>query len=137
MRGVGLKEGAVATTISHDSHNLFVLGRTPEEMLLAAQTVVNAKGGVCCVRGGQVTELLELPIAGLMSDAPAELLAQKSEQLQNTLREMGILGDAPLMILGSFALAVIPEVRLTDVGLVDTVNQKKIPLFVEEDETDV
>ncbi|MCI8492600.1 adenine deaminase [Anaerotruncus sp.] len=137
VRGVGLKEGAVATTISHDSHNLFVLGRTPEEMLLAAQTVVNAKGGVCCVRGGQVTELLELPIAGLMSDAPAELLAQKSEQLQNTLREMGILGDAPLMILGSFALAVIPEVRLTDVGLVDTVNQKKIPLFVEEDETDV
>ena len=130
--GLGWKGGAVATTISHDSHNLFVLGGSAEDMLLAAKTVADCGGGVCCVQDGKVTCLLELPIAGLMSPEPVEYLAQKSEHLQDVLRDMGISGDAPLMILGSFALAVIPEVRLTDVGIVDTVHQEKIPLFVEE-----
>ncbi len=132
--GLGWRGGAVATTVSHDSHNLFVLGGSAEDMLLAAKTVAECGGGVCCVRNGQILTLLELPIAGLMSQEPLEALAQKSRNLQDTLREMGIVGDAPLMILGSFALAVIPEVRLTDVGLVDTVHQKKIPLFIEEEE---
>lgn len=134
VRGLGIQKGAVATTVSHDSHNLFVVGKDAEDMRLAAQTLADCGGGVACVENGEVVCLLELPIAGLMSPCGLERLAELTERLRGTLAAFGIPGESPYMTLASFALTVIPEVRLTDRGLVDTINQKPILLRVKTED---
>ena len=131
VHGLGLVAGAVATTISHDCHNLFVAGRDPQEMYLAASTLADTGGGIVCVEQGRVVFQLELPLAGLMCDEPPQVMAQKLEQLKKVLSRFGLPGHTPHMLLSSFALAVIPAVRLTDRGLLDTIRQEMIPLYVD------
>ena len=126
--GLGLARGAVATTVSHDAHNLFVAGVDPEDMRLAARAVSACGGGVACAEGGRIVCLLELPVAGLMSDRGLTEVAEKTALLRRTLEEFGMPGPSPYMMLTSFALAVIPRVRLTDCGLADTVRQKLLAL---------
>lgn len=131
VKGCGLRYGAVATTVSHDSHNLFVVGKSHSDMALAAQKVCEMGGGLCCVLDGKVLAKLELPVAGLMSLEEAPVIIEKMEKLQSVLRKMGIGGNAPLIALGSYCLAVIPEVRISDIGLIDTVAQTVLPLYAD------
>lgn len=130
---LGMTHGAVAGTVSHDCHNLFVIGTNPDDMLLAAQTLIKSGGGFACVAGGEVLARLELPICGLMSPKTAVELQPEVAALKKNLAGFGIRAHSALNLLTAFSLAVIPEIRLTDCGLVDTRTQQIIPLLCKED----
>lgn len=127
--GLGIKKGAIATTVSHDCHNLFVIGKSTQDMLVATNTLMETGGGIVCVCDGTVDCLLPLPIAGLMSDKSIDELAPKVEEIKKTLTEYGVVGDSPLLLMLFFALPVIPDVRLTDKGLVDVNTGKILPVY--------
>ncbi len=125
LGGYGLKRGAVATSIAHDSHNLIVAGTSDEDMALAANTVRNNRGGLAVVADGKVLGELPLPIAGLMSEEPAEWVDEKLEELKILTRDLGI-GDSidPFMTLAFASLPVIPRLRLNTYGLIDVEKQE-------------
>lgn len=129
VRGLGITQGAIASTVSHDCHNLTVVGRDPEDMALAAQELAKCGGGIICVAEGKVLAKVELPIAGLMSPKGVEELAQETAHLKETIKSLGLRGEYPLLRVATFALAVIPEVKMTDQGLVDVLTQKFIPIL--------
>jgi len=131
LKGFGLREGAIASTVAHDSHNLIVLGMNPTDMAVAANEIARINGGIVAVVGGKVLGRVELPIAGLISDEPLEVVAERVRHLNATLREMGCKLTAPFMVLSSLSLSVLPELRITDRGLVDSVKFKLIDLFVD------
>jgi adenine deaminase len=123
LRGLGLRDGALATTVAHDSHNLIVAGRTPEDMAVAAQAVADLGGGVALVVGGRVLATVRLPVAGLMSAEPVEVIAAEVRAFNDQARELGLGGISPVLAISSLALPVAPFFRLTDLGLVDTLKQ--------------
>jgi adenine deaminase len=134
VRGFGL-EGccALASTVAHDSHNLLVLGTAPRAMADAANRVIEIGGGAVLVRDGEVIGEIPLPIAGLMSEEPIEKVAARAEGLHRGLRACGCtVGDA-FMTFSLLALPVIPQLRLTDRGLVDVDAFEIVPLFVDGD----
>lgn len=120
VEGMHIKGGAIAATVAHDSHNIVVVGDNDEDMRFAAETLKSCGGGFTVVSHGAVKALLELPVAGLMSDAPVESVLQKQRALLDAAHALGA-DDAcdPLVLLSFLALPVIPEVRLTDCGLFD------------------
>jgi adenine deaminase len=124
LRGLGLTAGALATTVAHDSHNLIVAGRTPEEMLAAARAVAEMGGGAALVRGGELLARVRLPVAGLMSAEPVEVVAAEVREFNRLARELGLGGSSPVLAISSLALPVAPFARLTDFGLVDTLTQQ-------------
>lgn len=126
---IGLTRGAVAGTVAHDSHNLFIFGKNPADMLVAANRLIEIGGGFVAVEGGKVLSEVPLPVCGLLSLKPVEELARDMEALKNTVNALGIAGHAPVHMLTWFCLAVLPEARLTDMGLIDTINQKPIPRY--------
>lgn len=129
VQNLGLKFGAIASTVSHDSHNLIVLGKNIQDMQKAVEILTETGGGIVCVADGQIEALLELPIAGLMSDKPVEKMAPQISLLKTKIHQFGISGDFPVILLITvFALPVIPNVRLTDLGLVNVNTQSLIPL---------
>jgi adenine deaminase len=132
VKGFGIKAGAVATTVAHDAHNLLVIGADDGDMALAANTLSAAGGGMTVVRGGRVLALLPLPVAGLMSDEPAEIIIEKNSALEAAWREIAD-GDmvSPFMTMAFLSLPVLPELRLTNRGLVDTVRFGFTELFTE------
>lgn len=113
--------GAVATTISHDSHNIVVAGDNDEDMIAAVQELVRMGGGICLVRDGKVLESLALPIAGLMSPRPAQEVAAAKQAIRSrALSDFAIhQGVEPIMTLSFMALVVIPDLRISDQGLFD------------------
>ncbi|STE82430.1 adenine deaminase [Escherichia coli] len=119
LGGFGLNEGALAATVSHDSHNIVVIGRSAEEMALAVNQVIQDGGGLCVVRNGQVQSHLPLPIAGLMSTDTAQLLAEQIDALKAAARECGPLPDEPFIQMAFLSLPVIPALKLTSQGLFD------------------
>lgn len=120
VRGLGLRRGALAGTVAHDSHNLIAAGASDEDMLLAVRTLARCGGGYVCVEGGRVLELLPLPVAGLMSDGEPEDVARGLDRLNAAARSLGCPEDInPFMQLSFLSLPVIPRLRLTDKGLVD------------------
>lgn len=127
VSGLNLKEGALATTVSHDSHNVVVVGYDSSDMWAAVKEVERIGGGVAFVCNGEVAARLELSVAGLMSPRPVPEVASELRSLQRCLTESGIRGDDPLMGFLILSLPVIPEVRLTNAGLVDVVKQEIIP----------
>lgn len=124
--GLGLRQGAAATTVAHDSHNLVILGRDAADMALAAVSLAGCGGGICSVSGGQVRAILPLPIAGLMSPARIEDLVPLLDGLNAALRAQGLSFAQPLTGLLSLALPVIPAYGMTDLGLVDVARQALI-----------
>ena len=110
---------AVAATVAHDSHHLLVVGTDTADMALAVNTLAQAGGGVVVVRGGEIIALVELPIAGLMSTERAEIVAEKSSHMVQAMRECGCMLNNAYMQLSLLALVVIPELRISDLGLVD------------------
>jgi adenine deaminase len=121
VTGLGLARGAVASSIAHDNHNLLVAGANDADMLFAVETLVAAGGGMVAVADGEVLALVELPIAGLMSDRPVAELAEGTLALEEAYRQLGSPVENPAMIFSFLSLGVIPALRLTNRGLVDGV----------------
>jgi adenine deaminase len=121
VQGLGLMRAAVASSIAHDNHNLLVAGMSDEDMLFATERLVEARGGMVAVADGEVLGLVELPIAGLLSDRSVPELATQTLALGEAYRALGSRIESPEMIFSFLSLGVIPALRLTNRGLVDTV----------------
>lgn len=127
LEGLGIKHGAVASTVAHDSHNLVVAGDNDEDMLMAIESLRDCGGGYSVVSRGVVLARLPLPIAGLMTAAPVNDVLEIQQALLDALYSLGAKQDSdPLIALSFMALPVIPAVKLTDEGLFDAVNFKFI-----------
>ncbi len=119
VKGFGLKQGALASSIAHDSHNIIAVGAGDEDIFTAIKEVERLEGGLVVTVGGKVLASLALPIAGLLSDELLEVVAGKLEKLERLARDLGTRLASPFSALSFLALPVIPELRLTDLGLVD------------------
>ncbi len=132
LSGLGVREGAVASTVGHDSHNLVVAGANDLDMLAAVKILVDSGGGMVAVRNGKVLAHVPLPIAGLMSDMTVETVAGQIEQLKDAWTKLGSSLPSPYVTLSFTTLSVIPELRITDKGLLDTVHFQFVnPVIVE------
>lgn len=131
VRGVGLKNGALASSVAHDSHNIIVVGTTDSDMLTACRAVVDTGGGLAVACDGQLAADLSLPIAGLMSDQPVESVRRSLDRLITAARDLGTSLEDPFMTLSFLALPVIPSLKITDRGLVDVDQFDFVPLFVD------
>jgi len=120
VRGFGLQYGALASTVGHDAHNLVIAGVNDADMLLAAQTLAASGGGFCVTAEGQVLASLPLPIAGLMSDQPIGQVRAGMDALATAAQALGVTLPGLFTTLSFLALPVIPELKLTDLGLVET-----------------
>jgi adenine deaminase len=128
VRGFGLRRGALASTHAHDAHNLVVVGVDDADMAAAANRLAVVGGGQAAVEGGEVVGELPCPIGGLLSDRPAEQVAAAARRLEVSARGLGVTMDSPFMAMSFLALSVIPELKITDRGLVDTVRFELVPL---------
>ena len=128
VRGFGLKRGAIASSVAHDSHNVVAVGASDEELCAAVNMVLEIGGGLSLVSGGQRL-LLPLPVAGLMSTDPIESVAAEYDRLDRAAKDLGSNLRAPFMTLSFMALLVIPEIKLSDRGLFDGKSFRLIPLF--------
>lgn len=120
MKGYGIRNGAIATSVAHDSHNIIAAGDNDEDILTAVKTIESIQGGYALVSEGKVIDTLPLPVAGLLSQRPAREIQEKIDQMLEKAWEMGVSrGIDPFITLSFMALPVIPSLRLTDLGLVD------------------
>lgn len=119
VQGFGLKEGALASSVGHDSHNLCVVGMSDADMRLAVARLAEIGGGFIAVKGGEVIAELSLPIAGLMSDCPFEKVRDDLEVLRHAVGHMGGTLEEPFLQLAFLPLPVIPHLKITDLGLID------------------
>ena len=134
VSGFGLLRGAIATSVAHDSHNIAAVGVSSEEIFRAVSAVAKMGGGLVVVDGGIVAASLSLPIAGLLSDRSMEEVAEKIEEVTGAAKSLGSALDDPFMTLSFLCLPVIPELKLTDRGLVDVTRFEFVPLFVGDGE---
>jgi adenine deaminase len=130
VRGFNLKEGAIASTVAHDAHNVVVAGTNTADICAAIERLERLRGGQVAVRDGQVVAELPLPIAGLVSDRPLDEVIRRLDKLNAAARAMGCKLEAPFMTLSFLSLSPIPELKLTDQGLIDAVHMRKTSLFV-------
>lgn len=131
VEGFGLKGGAIGLTIAHDSHNMIAIGDNDDDMKLCVDELTKLTGGICIVKDGKVALSLQLEVGGIMTDAPLDVVTTKLSKLEVIAREMGVpSGVDPFMTLAFLALPVIPELKVTDIGLFDA-NEFK---FVEVEE---
>ncbi|MBI5876363.1 MAG: adenine deaminase [Chloroflexi bacterium] len=131
VRGFGLKGGALAASVAHDSHNIIVVGTNDNDMLTAARAIGRMGGGYVVVNDGEVLAQVPLPIAGLMTDQPLEIVNAQVEDILQVSHQLGVELGNPFMALSFLALPVIPSLKLTDQGLVDVDQFKLVPLFVD------
>jgi adenine deaminase len=131
VRGLGLERGAVGSSVAHDNHNLLVAGMSDEDMLLAVDELRRVGGGMIAVADGQVLALVELPIAGLMSERPVPEVAEQARRLPQAYRELGSQLELPYMLFSFLSLSVIPSLRLTNHGLVDAVEFRLVPIVAD------
>ena len=129
VQGFNLKKGALASTVAHDSHNLVILGVNETDMLAAARHLMELGGGLAVVAEGRVLADLPLPVAGLLSPAPLEEVAQAHGRLREAYRSLGGTLADPFMALSFLSLEVIPALKLTDLGLVDVTRFEVVSLF--------
>lgn len=130
IHGFGIKKGAIACSISHDSHNIIALGVDESDILKAVSTINKMGGGISVIENGRVIESLELPIAGLMSDKPLEFVSTRMKEVLKAAHSLGITLKDPIMTLSFMALPVIPHLKLTDLGLVDVEKFHHVDLFI-------
>jgi adenine deaminase len=128
VRGFGLREGAFASTVSHDAHNLIVVGVSDADMEACARRLAELGGGIVVVRDGAVLAELPLPVAGLMSDRPGAEVGAALGELRDAARALGVGLRAPFMALSFLGLSVIPSLKITDRGLVDVDRFELVPL---------
>ncbi len=126
VTGFGLKAGAIASSIAHDSHNIVTVGTNDEDIYTAIKEIEKMQGGLVAVNGSRVIASLALPVAGLLSDEPLETVVSKLDKLEEAAAQMGTKLSSPFSTLSFVALPVIPELRLTDLGLVDVIEFRLI-----------
>lgn len=130
LKGYGITKGAVAQTVAHDSHNLICIGDNDDDMYLAIREIEKMGGGQVVVSEGKILAEMPLAIGGIMSEHSLSEVAEAQKKMFEATKQLKInSGVAPFVTLSFMSLAVIPEVKLTDMGLIDTVNFKEIPLF--------
>ena len=129
VKGFGLKKGAIASSVAHDSHNIVIIGTNDLDMLNAAIQIRKMQGGLAISVDGNIVESLPLPIAGLMSDEPLLYVRDKLEALTKVAHELGVNVDAPFGTLSFLSLPVIPSLKVTDKGIVDVEKFHIIPLL--------
>jgi len=131
VHGLGVKEGAVASTVGHDCHNLVVAGASDLDMIFAANALIESDGGLIAVKQRKVVAQVPLPIAGLMSDKSVEVVSGQIETLKEAWGQLGSTLPSPYITLAFTTLSVIPELRITDKGLLDAVNFKFVNPIIE------
>ena len=125
VKGFGLQRGALVSSIAHDSHNIIAVGTDDNDIYTGIKEIERLRGGLAVVASGKVLASLALPIGGLLSDQPLEVMVDKLEKLEALAMELGSKLPSPFATLSFLALPVIPELRLTDLGLID-VNEFKL-----------
>lgn len=131
VRGFGLKQGAIGSTVAHDSHNIVIVGTNDADMFAAFQRIKKLKGGLVVINNGQVTAQLPLPIAGLLSAKSFEETAADLKTLKEKVNTLGGTHDSPFMILSFLCLSAIPKLKVTDLGLIDVEKFKVTSLFAD------
>jgi adenine deaminase len=131
VRGFGLRRGALGSTVAHDAHNVVVVGTNDADITAAIEALVKMRGGQVAVADGKIMASLPLPIAGLVSDQPLESVIEKIAELNAAAAKLGTTLDAAFMTLSFLSLSPIPELKLTDQGLVDSANLKLTTLIVD------
>jgi len=126
----GLQRGALASTVSHDAHNIIVIGKSTDDMAQAVTRLGELGGGIVVVDGGTVTAELPLPVAGLLADAPLAEVIRRSLECNDAARALGWSGATPFLTLSFLGLSVIPSLKITDRGLVDVDRFEIVPLNV-------
>jgi adenine deaminase len=128
VTGSGLQRGALASSVAHDAHNLVVVGASDEDMAFAVQRLAEVGGGIVAVEDGKVVAECPLPVAGLLSDQPLDVVVAQSRASNDAAHELGWAGHTPFLTLAFLALSVIPSLKLTDRGLVDVDRFELVPL---------
>ncbi|MBA4420102.1 MAG: adenine deaminase [Anaerolinea sp.] len=131
VHGFGLKKGAIASSVSHDHHNIVVAGTNDLDMAVCVRAIEQTQGGLAIALDGMLIDCLPLPIGGLMSDRPAEEVIQALERLNQNYHSQGGVLAAPFMSLSFISLPTVPELGLTDKGLVDVLRHELIPSIIE------
>lgn len=131
VRGLGLKMGAMASSVAHDHHNLVVVGADDASMMTAARRVSALHGGMVVAVGEQVVAEVPLPLGGLMSQEPVETVRVQLDQAVRAAQELGSPLHDPFMAMSFLALEVIPTLKLTDKGLVDVNRFEFVPLWID------
>jgi len=126
VKGFGLKKGALASSVAHDSHNIIAVGTNDLDILKAIEEIKRLQGGLVVCANQEILASLRLPIAGLLSLEPLDVVVSQHEKAEEAAASLGKLPPAPFALLSFLALPVIPELRLTDLGLVDVVDFKLI-----------
>jgi adenine deaminase len=130
VRNFGTKHGAVGSTVSHDCHNLIVVYDDPQNGYAAAMKIMENGGGLSCASEGVIKGSLALPIAGLMSKKTCVELSEESTEMKKALRNLGLTeSENPLLRIATLALPVIPEAKMSDLGIVDVLEQRIVPIF--------
>ena len=132
VQGFGLENGAIGSSVAHDSHNLVIVGTNDQDILKAVEIIKTMKGGLAVTLNGRVLASIALPIAGLMSEASVVKVNDQLEVVLRAARKLGCKISDPFMTLSFLSLPVIPELKITDKGLVDVNQFKFVPLFGEE-----
>jgi adenine deaminase len=118
VRGFGLQRGAIASSIAHDAHNIVVVGVSDEDMLAAAQRVIEMKGGLATAVEGKIVAELPLPIGGIISDQSLSAVSEQLEVVEQSANDLGCQLTSPYGLLAFLALSVIPKARVTDRGFI-------------------
>ncbi|MCR8632947.1 adenine deaminase C-terminal domain-containing protein [Paenibacillus radicis (ex Xue et al. 2023)] len=128
--GDTIKRGAVATSYSHDNHNLLVVGHNVEDMMLAANEVIKNQGGFCVVDEGKLLANLHLPVGGILTEASLEQTAMELESIRKAMKSLGYKHYNPIMSISTHSLAVSPALKITDHGLIDVNEGKVVSLII-------
>lgn len=133
IHGIGLKNGAIASSISHDSHNLIVIGTNDKDMITVANHIRKISGGLAVCVDGEIVASMPLPLAGLMTDKPAAVIAEQNEILRKTVKDIGVNeGIEPFMNMAFVSLPVIPSLKMSTQGLIDVNKFQRVDLVVGE-----
>lgn len=131
ITGDTIKRGAVATTYSHDNHNLLVVGHNVQDMLLAANTAIKQQGGFCVALDGEIQANMHLPVGGILTEEPLDIAAESVKQLREAMQSLGYEHYNPIMSIATHSLPVSPYLKITDHGLIDVNSGMVVPLIVE------
>ncbi len=130
VKGFGMRSGAIAATVAHDSHNIIAVGVSDDDILEAVMAIRRLQGGLVVINEKSVLAAIPLPIAGLMSDKPLNYVVKKLDDIEDAVKRLGVKIKHPFSMLSFLALPVIPDLKLTDKGLVDVNQFKIVDLFV-------
>ncbi|MFR1976708.1 MAG: adenine deaminase C-terminal domain-containing protein, partial [Coprococcus sp.] len=131
VHGFGLKQGALAASVSHDHHNIVVVGTNDRDMAVCVEKLQELHGGFVSAVEGQVVDALALPLGGLMSTLPAKTVMKRMDEMNGAVEKMGCPMKAPFMSLSFISLPTVPELGLTDFGLIDVLGHQIIDMIVE------